>query len=419
MFPTNDLPPAESDRQDIDKLWDNPSGKTEDKGTKENENNAPPKEDEEEEDETRFDDGPLEDDDQEDEGKEKKEDKEDVEEDEEEDEADAEVKDETVYQSLKKLDKDIFKKVPELKSVIFRERALTEIYPTIDEAKVAKEKAEVFDAYQDDMLQGNPTPLFESLEKVDKKTLEGFVANFLPKLEEHSKELYKEVLLPHFKRYFRLAAKSNDERIAIAAKNLHYHIFGDVDLDKDAGLAPKVKDKKDEEYENRERQFEQRIFSAFSKDVVEGGKSKVMRSIKFAFKDSGMSALRQNMLADEIYKRTVGEMEGDKRYNSTMTSLWNQARSAGYTNDWKDRIINAFLSRAKPLVSKYRTKVLSEESGASDGKGKEAKTQPKRITPSGVGGKEQRSSGPVDPSKVDWEKTSDKDFLNGRVTFKK
>lgn len=347
------------------------------------------------------------------EGEEEEEEK--VEEEDETDETDEELENDSVYQQLKKRDPKILKEIPELRSVIFREQKYTELFPSIEEAKTAREQAEVFSNYERDMMSGNSENLLEALNKSDKKSLEAFVANFIPTVEKQSKDLYLGMIYPEFKKMLRAALKSEDERLITSAKNLNWFVFGDTNVDADAGLKPAKKDDRDEEISKREQAMEERLHRSFAEDVGTTADKRLRGIARSAFKDSDMSALLQNSLTDEIVRRVDKLITQDARHMGNINHLWVQARRAGFTTEWKDRIISAYLSRAKVLTPKIRQQVLSEAKVSSKSSG-EPKKEVKRIS---SGGALQKGSGKTtDPSKVDWSKTSERDFLEGKAVLK-
>jgi hypothetical protein len=351
--------------------------------------------------------------------KEEKEPEEDLEEEKEEEseeeEDEEELESDTLYQQLKKVNKDIFKEVPELRSVIFREQKYTEIFSTVEEATQAKEAAETFASFQTDIEKGNPETLLSALGDVNKDAQKDFVANFIPTVEKLSKDLYLGMLYPEFKKMLRAAAKSNDERLQVSAQNLNWFIFGDTNVDSDAGLEPKHKDDREDAMAKREREFEQKQLNIFSKDINVSCESRVKKIITFAFKDSDLSELMQRSLANEIFARVDAAIAKDPRHMGNINNLWKQARKDGFTSDWKDRIINAYLSRAKLLIPNFRQKVLAEAK-ISGIKQRTERKEVKRI-PSGAPSSSYRG-GKVDPKKVDWNQTDERAALDGNIVLK-
>jgi hypothetical protein len=242
-------------------------------------------------------------------------------------------------------------------------------------------------------------------------------SKFLPTLEKQNRDLYHDILAPHFKKFLRLAAKSSNEDIKISAENINHFLFNDGDVTKDAGLAPTKKSEKEDALTKREKEFEQRQFNSFATDLNTSARGQVSRSIKLAFANSGMSELIQNQLANEIFARVDEQLTKDNRHLGNMNALWRRAQSEGYTTEGKNRLLHAYLSRAKVLIPKVRAQVLSEAKiSGNSSVSTNGERKPTRI-PSGNAGS--LGSSKIDPKKIDWSKTSERDLLDGKVTMKK
>lgn len=331
-----------------------------------------------------------------------------------------EVAADSLYQQLKAKDKNIFKEIPELKEVLFRERAYTERFPTVKDADAALEALNTLNGYNDDILSGKSDTILESLERIDKDALKEFVGNFIPSVEKLNKDLYYEMIGPELKKLFRAYSKHSDERISVSAKNLHYAVFNNHDIDREVGLK-RSESKKSEGEENltkKQKEFEDRVVHRFTLDVKQSCESRIKRSISSAFVNSGLSQLMQNKLTEEILNRVGEDLQKDTRHMGGMNSLWRQAKAAEYNDEWKDRIVNAYLSRAKALVPKHRQKVLAEAKlNVKTEEGKEKK-EAKRVIPSNQTGNRSLGQGKIDPKKIDWNKTDERAMLDGKITYK-
>lgn len=330
----------------------------------------------------------------------------------------------SLYQQIKKTSPELFKKIPELKKVIFREQAFTELFPTIDDAKVASESLEIYNQLQTDIISGDSEKLLSALDKIDRegdvkgKSLQEFAANFIPTLEKVSKDLYLGILYPEFKKMLRAATKSGNKTLSQSAENINWFIFGeDGGTEKDAGLKAKVKDEREESFSKRERELENRLFNGFMQDTAGVTKGRTLRFISSAFKDSGLSEWQQKKLTDDIFARLDISLSRDVRHMGQINQLYKEARRAGFTSEYKDRIVNTYLSRAKLLIPKIRQAVLSEAKVQAKINSQEPKKKATRIT--GTGASKPVGREKVDPKKVDWEKTSERDLLDGKFTERK
>lgn len=329
------------------------------------------------------------------------------------------LSDDSIYQKLKKEHPKLLKEMPELRSTIFREQKYTELLPTIKDAEQAVEAMDILSGLQQEIVSGSSEKFIKSVNELGDGVLEGFLGNFTNALYEISKDTYLNFMYPEFKKVLRAAARNSDERISAAAHNLHHFIFGDADFNAEVGLSTKKKDPREDKVAVREQEFENKQLNSARQDVGQSCEKRLKFNIMKPLQDAGISKLQAKFLEDEIFRRVDSATAKDVRHMGNIRHLWDRARKEGYTSEGKDRIINAYLSRAKLLVPKYRQQVLSEAKVSAKMKFDEKdKKETKRI-PSSDGSKS-RSVGTekVDPKKVDWTKTSERDLLDGKFTAK-
>lgn len=329
----------------------------------------------------------------------------------------------SVYFQLKKTDKDIFKKVPELRATIFREQEFTKRFSTIDEAEEAKDLAETFVKFQNDIEAGDAKTFLSAVNALDseedKGILKEFAGNFIPALIEVNKELYYDIIAPEFKKMLRAALKSKDENIVQSAKNLNYFLWDSTDVEKDEGFTSTKSGKKDpreDRVAKKEQEIEERQLKSFSNDVREVCYNRSKRIIGKSLDGFDISDLTKKHLTDEIFTRTISALDKDRRYSGNMHALWKKSKSDGYTTSGKESLINTFLSRAKGIIPKVRQQVLAEakltaKKATEDGD----KKQPVRIPSNASSGRSGQPTGKIDIKRIDWTKTTEKDLLDGKA----
>lgn len=324
--------------------------------------------------------------------------------------------DSSIYKRLKKLNKNIFKEVPGLRNVIFREQEYTKRFPTIEDAEQASELASTFVQFQEDIEKGDAATFVEAIGKLGDETLTEFSGNYLPSLLKQNREVYLQVIAPEIKRMLRAVAASGNKDLIASAENVNYFLFKNTDLNKDEGFKQGEK-KTDDRVSQKEKEFENRQFKSFAQDTMGTGQKRLTKIIHNTIKDFGLSQWSTAKIVDDINKRVLEGISKDTRYTGQMDSLLRRAKSNGFTAEDKDRLINTFLSRAKAAIPKYRAQVLQEAKVSKKQEGKDGK-KPIRIS-----GNAQSSSGriqgKVDPKRIDWNKTTERDLLNGKVTYKK
>ena len=99
-----------------------------------------------------------------------------------------------------------------------------------------------------------------------------------------------------------------------------------------------------------------------------------------------------------------------------MDQLWKKAIAGGLNTEDKERIINAFLSRAKVSIPKHRQKVLTEAKiSAKKAQDKKDEKKVTRLSGNSSAGSSGKPLGKINPKDVDWEQTSERDLLDGKA----
>jgi hypothetical protein len=352
------------------------------------------KEGEEEEDDKREDsEGDKEDSDKGDEDKEEDEDKdEDEEKLEDEDKLEEdEEEDATIARAseIKKEFPEFFKKFPEVRAAIYRDQQYSEIFGNPKDAAVAAERSELLAQIEKDIIdEGDPEKLLKSVSEANKESFEKVAFKVLPFLQANHKELYYEVAATPIKQLLRAAWKEGrgkETDLGRAAAFIHKFFFGDYEFDtKTKGEAGKFGLKGEEkesqekkEYREKLQQLDQREYDNFSKAVDASYVGKMSKFIREALdKDERLGEYTKTKLVEDILTGVKGQLAKDPRYINQLQSLFKQAKLGGYSSEFKSRIINTALARAKSLVPSLRSRLVAEALGKAGRKnGKEEKEE--------------------------------------------
>lgn len=334
-------------------------------------------------------------------------------------------KSDNLFQAIKKESPELFKKFPELRDVLTREKQFTEIFSSVDDARVAVNQAGVFKRMETDIIAGKSEDLLKSLASIEGNPAIGFVHNFLPTLLKLDSKLYSDIAQLPIKHMLRAAfknGKANDNKdLWASAVNLHDFIFGNTALSKDPEYATNKKIEVSPETTRLRKEIQERddrTLNLFRNDVTEVHNHRIKSEISKSINDLNLNAYSKSKISDDIYKEVDTILYNDPRHQASMDSLWRQAKSSGFTAEWKQRIINASAARVKAVLPIARKKVL-DEVNAQDKK-VEVKSGPKRIAPTGQA--TSNNSRTFDSSRVDRKATTDKDILSDdpkRIKYKK
>jgi hypothetical protein len=325
---------------------------------------------------------------------------------------------------------DIFKDFPYLKRSFFELPKYAEIFSTPDEANIAANKANDFDALEATLVaKGDPKLLLETLNTNNPKALAKVVENFGPKLRSLDPELYTKLTEPIIEELLFIVAKhgekTGNKNLQLAARHVANYVFqngGEITPPRNRG--EREPSEEETQLQNERAEFDNTRFQSALQEVATSAATALDRVIDR--KLDGLTPFEKKALIRDVNEQVNATLRADKAFQRQMAGLWAQAKRAGYSNDSKKRAENTWLARAKEVAPGIRNKLQQEALSARKGSGEGNRNRNeggKRTFP-GQGGGGGRSNGGrvLDPHKIDYSKTSDADILSGderRVTLKR
>lgn len=315
---------------------------------------------------------------------------------------------------------DFFKAFPEVRGAIFRDQQYGELFANPKEAEAVVNKAETFDAIEADLLvKADASEVFASIHKSNPKSFAKLAVGLMPVIQSLDKDTYANVAAIPIKQLLRSAHKEgtgNDGKLTDLGKAalwIHNYFFG-----KDSRLEDPVtgETRKEEEKSESEKRAEQKLaeidrreFTAFKTDIDNTYVSRITKEIRSGLdKDDRLSEFVKRTIVKEGLAEIKSQLEADTRYQRTMSSLSAQARKAGYTSEYKSRILSVALARAKSLAPSIRAKLITEALGNSKQKEKDKGEEKKDLNLKPRGERREREEKPTQRPKP----KTDLDILN-------
>lgn len=262
---------------------------------------------------------------------------------------------------------EIFKDFPYLEKAYYRERAYTEILPTIEDAKVAVEKAERLDTYEAEIMGGSTETLLQSVFNTDRESFAKVVDNYLPTLFKVDEGAYYHTvgnIIKHtIMTMVRDGKDNNVDDLIAAADVVNQFIFGSKIFTPPGRLSKdEIKnDAKDNEADEREILFTQRQFETAKNDITTRTDNILRGTIDKNIdpNESMTDYVRKNATREafETLERIISE---DTRFIAVLDKLWERAFSDDFSSESKDKIKSAYLSKAKTLLPSIIKKSRNE-----------------------------------------------------------
>jgi hypothetical protein len=308
---------------------------------------------------------------------------------------------------------DFFKDFPDIKEAIFREAKYTQYFPTVEDAQEAFSDNEAFNVLSSAALAGDPTAIIDSLHQTDPKALRTFSASFLSALYKKDPESHSLMVTPMYENLLREAYKRGDENMKNSALNIASFIFGDDGEDSVLGkktLSQTGKILEDQSKASKDKEVSDTNAFRGAAGFVSEQVTKYMKILvaKDFDPDKVFTSTVRSMLVDDIVQRIDKQLVSDKGHITVMGARWKRAKSNGYTDDDKSKLVSTYLARAKALIPSVRNQVRTAAVGktARAADDKRVKTLPPRKEVNG--GPPRGKQGTT----KDYSKMSDMEILN-------
>lgn len=330
------------------------------------------------------------------------------------------------FKDIKTKYPNIFKEIPQLATAIRNDRAYSEIFASPEDARDAANVASYFNKLETSIMSGSAKELLTDIERTNPDTFKKVARDFLPTIRGKSMELFAEITLPVVNDILRSAIRdaegSENVNLKHAALHLAKYLYGKPEIPQE--ISRQQAPNPEEEKLNRDRQqFWQEKAQDFSSDCFSEGRDATFAEIaKGIDNDKSISSFLKTTLKEKIFTEVDNLLGKDVRHLRQMNALWRRAESSGFPKEARKEIINAYLRGAKALIPGVRQRLRAEAGLQSPSNGKEEKeTAQKRtnIQQSGRQSSGQAAAKVPSARDVNWRKTSDLDFLNGRYTPKR
>lgn len=347
----------------------------------------------------------------------------------EDDEDDVLTEDEAIKAATTKYP-NIFKEFPDLRKFVYLGKQLAAVFPTPEAAEEASEKAELMDGIGYGLAEGRVSVLINALSASDKDgaTLELFADRVLPALHKKDPKLFSRATMPVLANAARLLHKvgtdQKDKNKIAAAKIFAQSFFPDGNLP--TGVS--AEEGESAEAKSLKQQLaarDQRDHQNFNAGVRERSLTTARTELLNSLKDKKLNDTQKEMLVDKIIERVERRLAQNPDHMKKMLLIQKQAFKHGHTPAISARLMNEWLTSARPVLRLERARLLPKFLGEKV-EGKEKKKVKRPLGSGGTGGKSGKEQVTKDGKATppDWEAMrkagiSDADYLMGKEIAKK
>lgn len=250
----------------------------------------------------------------------------------------------------------LWKDFPHLRNSYYRERAYTEIVPTIDDAKEAVAKAQALDQFDSDLREGSIGKALQAVKKSGDDSFNKLVDNYLLDLHSVDKDAYLHVAGNIIKtttnRMLKDAAASNNAELKAAAEILNEYIFRTKEIQEPTKLSSdKPKDDSVDKLKKEKEDFFKQKYDAANNDVSTRVKNTLKSTIEANIDPKkSMTDYVRKVAVKEAQEQVIEMLDKDTRLNILIDKLFDAASKSNFSRESLDKIKSAYLSRAKTLL---------------------------------------------------------------------
>jgi hypothetical protein len=306
---------------------------------------------------------------------------------------------------------ELFKKFPFLEKMMYRDREITELFGSFDDAKEIAEKSESFNNFESQLLSGNTEEILRSVRDVDEKAFNIIVDDYLPTLAKVDKDAYFHVVGNLNKRLImemvQEANDTNNDDLKQAALLVNQFVFGTAKF-----TAPTLRvEKKDSTEQNEVEQERLSLTRERFETARDDLQSQVDNTLRATISDyidpkGNMSSyVKKNAVADAM-RILTSSIASDDSVPKNLDRLWRSAFDSKFSKDSLSKIKSFYLSKAKGnlknAILKARAEALKDASPRDNNREKEtdveeeedSRRKPRTINPGRPSQPKGKNSGP-------------------------
>jgi hypothetical protein len=299
---------------------------------------------------------------------------------------------------------NLFKDFPYLEKAYYREQQYTEILPSLDDAKVAVEKAETLDNFEKELLGGSAESILKAVKENNQDAYNKLVDNYLPSLAKVDQQAFHHVVGNVIKQtiigMYQESRTTQNDALANAAVILNQFVFGTSNFAPPSQLAkPESPDKS--ELQSERQKFIQERFETTRDDLA----TKVANTLKATIeqnidpRESMTDYVKKNASRDAM-EQLNSLIDKDTRFRAILDKLWEKAFQSNFSKDSVDKIRSAYFSKAKTLLP---TVIKQARNSALKGLGKQTDSVDRR--------------GPIPPGKTTTQGSRSPQLKSGMSTL--
>lgn len=260
---------------------------------------------------------------------------------------------------------DLFKKHPYLEKMLYRDRQYTELLGSFDDAKELVGRAEVFDNFEKQLLDGNTEEVLKNVKETDPKAFDKLVDNYMMNLFKVDKDAYYEVTGNVAKKLIaelvKEAKSSGKEELQEAALIVNQFMFGtSIYTPAKARVESNPQGEKNEVEAERLSYVQERFDT--SRNELQTKVDNILRSTISQYidpRESMTAYVKKNAINDAMIELR-SSLDKNSTLRKNLDNLWRVAFDSKFSPDSLKRIQSIYLGTAKTVLASVIKKARAE-----------------------------------------------------------
>lgn len=276
---------------------------------------------------------------------------------------------------------NIFKEFPQLEKDHYRVQKYEESFATVNDAKEAVDKVKTLEKFEEILFAGQTAPVLKLIKERDDAAYGKIVDNYLATLYDIDKDAYNHVVGNTMKsvieNMWTQGEQLKNDDLKTAAGLLNQFIFGTNQYSPKTTFSkttPETNKEIDQVRKERE-EFAKQTFETVRDELQVRADNSIKSTIDKNIDPKGvMSAYIKKTAMNDCMREVYKEMLSDPKFRNIMDGLWKRAADDRYKPEYREKILNAYKSKAKTVLPQIIQKIRKEALSGL-GRGKEKETQ--------------------------------------------
>ena len=254
----------------------------------------------------------------------------------------------------------LFKDFPYLEKAYYREQQFTEILPTVNDAKIAVEKARILDDTEQQILSGDIGQILSAVKNNNQESFNRIADNYLNTIRSVDQGAYyhilgnviKDTIITMVKESRALGEQGTP--LQAAANILNQFVFGSQNFTPPTSLSKRVSNDeqvRQSEYQRQNQEIFNERFTSVKDDLQSKADNVLKSTIDGHIDPNGsMTNYVKSHATKEAFDNLEDLISKDARFRSLLDKLWQKAFETNFDKDSTNKIKSAYLSKAKTLL---------------------------------------------------------------------